>query len=90
MGPGQTAKKQPEKNNRNTPKTAVMTVFRVFRLLFRLFFGFLTGTHSAPFRLFSICQAFGTSVDGIEIASLARGRRIPNLASEKAHKLFFT
>ena len=53
--------KQPknhQKNSRDTRKTTVLTVFRVFRLFFRLFFGYLTGTHSAPFsavfRLFSM------------------------------------
>ena len=53
-----TAGKQPKKvpsgsrsNSRNTRKTVKTVIFRMFRL----FFGCLTGTHSAP---------FGTSVDG--------------------------
>ena len=50
-------------------KVLKTTVFRVFRLFFRPFFGCFTMTHSAPFGLFSgcfQCRAFGTrsSVDG--------------------------
>ena len=63
VGHGKTAEKQPE-NTRNTLKT---DVFRVFRVFFRLFFGCFTVTHSAPFsavfRLFQR-RAFGTSVAG--------------------------
>ena len=53
--------KQPKnsrKNSRNTRKTIKTAVFRVFRLVFRLFFGCLARTLSAPlsavFRLFSM------------------------------------
>ena len=57
-GCGKTAEKQ--KNSRNTRKTAVLTVFRVFRLFFQLFFGCLTGTHSAPFlAVFRLCSMSG-------------------------------
>ena len=44
--------KQPKnsrKDSRNTRKTAVLAIFRVFRLFFRLFFGCFTGTRSARF-----------------------------------------
>ena len=54
VGHGKTAEKQ-LKNSRNTLKTVV---FRVFRLFFELFFGCFTVTHSPPFsavfRLFSM------------------------------------
>ena len=49
--------KQPKsswKNSPNTQKTDVLTVFRVFQLFFRLFFGCLTGTHSTPFSMSGI------------------------------------
>ena len=45
-GPGQTAEKTAEKNIRNTPKTAVLTVFRLF---FRLFDRDPLGTLSGLF-----------------------------------------
>ena len=61
MGHGKTAEKQPEKTPETPekhPKTVKTAVFRVFRVFFRLFFGWLTVTHSAPFsavlRLFSM------------------------------------
>ena len=62
--------KQPKnsrKNTWNTRKAAVLTVFRVFRLFFWLFFGCFAAAHLDPFRLFFgcfQCRAFGTSVDG--------------------------
>ena len=51
-GPGQTAEKQPEKQSKNTRKTAVLTVFRVFFGCFRLFFGCLTRPTRHLLRLF--------------------------------------
>ena len=53
------------KNSRNTRKTAVLTVFRVFPLFLRLFSAALPRATRHPFRLFSNqCRAFGTSVFG--------------------------
>ena len=50
VGHGKTAEKQPE----NSRKTAVLTVFRVFRLSFRLFYCDPLGTLFGCFRLFSM------------------------------------
>ena len=69
-GPGQTAKKQPEKqpkHPKNTRKTAVLTflgVSDVFPAVFRLFDRDPLGTFFGCFSGCFQCRAFGTSVDG--------------------------
>ena len=58
VGHGKTAEKQPEKHPKNTRKQSKQLFFVCFGCFFRLFFGCLTVTHSAPFsavfRLFSM------------------------------------
>ena len=68
--------KNSRKNSRNTLKTAVLTVFQVFRLFFRLLsMSDPSAPFSAVFRLFSM-SGVCTSVDGRRDCKITREKNI--------------